>query len=46
MFDIPIVTVYELCGYRYDNAYLKSGGSATFTELVGADAQQGAGALP
>jgi hypothetical protein len=31
VWDIPVTLAYELCGYRHDNVYLKSGGESTFT---------------
>jgi hypothetical protein len=33
IFDIPVSLAYELCGYRHDNVYLKSGETARFTKL-------------
>jgi hypothetical protein len=34
IWDIPVTTAFEICGYRHDNMYLKSGEATSFTELV------------
>lgn len=34
VWDIPVTLAYELCGYRHDNAYLKTGEEPIFNVLV------------
>ena len=31
VWDIPVTLAYNLCGYRHDNVYLKSGETSNFT---------------
>jgi hypothetical protein len=33
VWDIPVTLAYNICGYRHDNVYLKSGGTSSFTEI-------------